>query len=156
MSKEISRGDPPGGRILVVDDEDATARALTRHLEGEGHRTRVAATGEEAIRLIGTERFDFILLDIGLPGMTGFEAIEEIAQRTDAPVVLMSGHADEEARRDALLLGAKDLLAKPFDFAEVDRIVPKWLAPLSRGGPLSPAGEGTMCVSPPPRGGTRG
>lgn len=99
--------------ILIVDDEAAVVDVFTQLLEQSGHRIRGAGSAEEAIALVAKQDFDLIFLDLGLPGISGLEAIAALAAETKAPIIIMTGHADEEVKTDALMLGAKAFLAKP-------------------------------------------
>jgi DNA-binding response OmpR family regulator len=102
-------------RVLIVEDDPLVARVLSRQLANEGWEVRGAGSAEDAIKLAGSERFRLILTDINLPGMSGFEAIGALKRAGDAPVLVMSGRADEELARDARLMGAIGLIAKPFE-----------------------------------------
>jgi len=112
-----SRTEPPD--VLIIDDDPAVVAVLARVLDELGWSARSVGSAEEALELLRTDAFALILLDIDLPGMTGFQALERIAGLSKAPVLLMSGSADEEFRKDALLLGAKGLLRKPFELSEL-------------------------------------
>ncbi len=81
-----------------------------------GYDVVAASSAEEALTCVGVGRFDAILSDNILPGMTGLRAIGEFRKLTDAPVLLMTSDADENAEKDALLLGASAFLRKPLDF----------------------------------------
>jgi two-component system response regulator FlrC len=102
-------------RVLIVEDDPSVALVLSRLLANEGCEVRRAGCAEEAILLAGRESFQLILTDINLPGMSGFEAIGALIRAGSAPVLVMSGHADDELAEDALLLGAIGLIAKPFE-----------------------------------------
>lgn len=101
--------------ILLVEDEPSLSSVLQRHLEHRGYTVTPASSAEEGVRLLGSRRFDCVVLDNGLPGEMGITALPEIVSRTDAPVIMISGFADEDAVKDALLLGAKAFLPKPLD-----------------------------------------
>lgn len=108
-------------RALVVEDEGSAARVLSRVLAAEGCQVLVARSAEEALNQdLG---FDIIFTDITLPGMTGLRAIGEFKKRDEAPVIVMTGHYDDEIRKDAMLLGATGFLEKPFDMERVRAIV---------------------------------
>lgn len=109
-------------RILVVDDEPAVLEVISRVLSKEGYEVRTAGSAEEGLALLGRESVDLVLLDVQLPRMSGFQAVEAFA-KAGAPVLLMSGHADAEFRKDALLLGARDLLEKPVGTDELKAAV---------------------------------
>lgn len=103
--------------VLVVDDEKPSVEIIARYLGAKGHRVAGAGSAEEAARLLRGGAFDFVLLDVVLPGRTGLQALAELRGLTRAPIHVMSG--DDAARQDALLLGARGFLAKPLDLAEL-------------------------------------
>lgn len=114
-------------KILVVDDERDVGEVLRRYLEGKGHQAVTLETAEDALALAVKEAFDVVLIDNSLPGMTGMRALEKL--KTMAPVViLMTGHYDEDVRRDALLLGAYEVLQKPFDLPAFETTLQESLA----------------------------
>ncbi|MFW6164109.1 MAG: response regulator [Planctomycetota bacterium] len=103
-----------GARVLVVDDDQGILELLTSLLGGEGYRVSTAACGREALEALGAERPDVMLLDVQLPGMSGFEVLAAIRERHgDLPVIMMTGHGSEEVATDSLRLGADDYVAKP-------------------------------------------
>jgi two-component system response regulator AtoC len=107
-------------KVLIVDDEADLREVLIQRLRRSGHTVTGAISAEDGLALASAETFDLILLDVSLPGISGLSAIERFASRTKAPVVIMSGHADSEMAKDALLLGAKAFFPKPPDFAALD------------------------------------
>lgn len=115
-----SKGDAVPPLVLVVEDDPANLDVISRFLRSSGRRPLGARDAEQALSFLDGVRPDAVLLDIELPGITGFEAIRLVAARCRAPIVLMSGCADEELRRDAMLLGARTLLEKPLDLATLD------------------------------------
>ncbi len=106
-------------RILVVDDESAVVDVLTRYLRNAGCDVRAASSAEEAIALAAHERFDLVMLDVVLPGMTGFGAIAALRRQSDVPIIMMTGYIEDEARKDAELLGADGLIVKPVEFEKL-------------------------------------
>ena len=108
-----------GASILVVDDEKNSVEILSRYFTMKGHRVVGAGSAEEAEEHLDRGIFDFVLLDIVLPGRTGLQALASFRKRTKAPIHIMSGDGDEEARRDALLLGAAGFFGKPLDLNEI-------------------------------------
>ena len=116
-------------RILIVDDDPGNAVVLTHHLRGQGYATETAADGEEGFRRLASEVFDLVLMDLVMPGMTGFEVLKQTRSRSRIPVIVLTGHADADLRRNALRLGAADLLGKPYDFEALDTAIRKALAP---------------------------
>jgi DNA-binding response OmpR family regulator len=109
-------------KILIVDDEPDVGEILRRYLEEKGYRATALETAEDALALAAKDAFDAILIDNSLPGMTGMRALEKLKTMTPV-VILITGHYDEDVRRDALLLGAYAALPKPFDLPALDAIL---------------------------------
>lgn len=109
----------PSARILVVDDEPASVEILKRYLGAKGHTVAGAGSAEEAVQVLARETFDFVLLDVVLPGKTGLQALAELKRLTKAPIHVMSGQSDDESRKDALVLGADGFFGKPLDLAAI-------------------------------------
>jgi two-component system, NtrC family, nitrogen regulation response regulator NtrX len=102
-------------RILVIDDEPAIRDSLRMIIEYEDYEFIGASAGPEGIALAEREAPDLILLDIKMPGMDGFEALERIKAVSDAPVVMISGHGSGATGADAVRRGAFDFIDKPPD-----------------------------------------
>lgn len=104
-------------RILVVDDEAGVRKALDRGLRAEGMDVAVAADGQSALRMARTGSFDAVLLDIMLPGLSGYRVLQQLrAEGVDTPVLLVSAKDGEIDQADGLDLGADGYLVKPFSF----------------------------------------
>lgn len=108
-----------GAKVLVVDDEKAAVEILKRYLELYGHRVVGAGSAEEALELLRGTAVDAVLLDVVLPGRTGLQALADMLKLTKAPIHMMSGQSDDEARRDAQLLGASGFFPKPLELRDV-------------------------------------
>ena len=110
-------------RILIVDDEPANVLVLRRLLEREGFgRIESTSDSREVLKLYLDTRPDLILLDLHMPYVDGLEVLDslnEIAENTFLPVLMMTGDLAPEARQQALLRGAKDFVTKPFHADEV-------------------------------------
>ena len=107
-------------RILIVDDDTVVAGGVARILESEGFAVDTVARGEQAILAATQERFDLVILDVGLPGMDGFEVLRRL--RTEAqrvPVLLLTARDAVDDRVHGLDLGADDYMAKPFAVSEL-------------------------------------
>ena len=107
-------------RILIVEDDATLASGIARILEGEGHAVDVIASGEQAVLGARQERFDMVILDIGLPGIDGFEVLRRLrtaGQRL--PVLVLTARDALDDRIRGLDLGADDYLAKPFAMPEL-------------------------------------
>lgn len=105
-------------RILVVDDDKDTAETLATLLKLSGHDARIALNGYQAIEFAHHERPDFVLLDLGLPGLDGYQVAMRLRQeRTDALVIIaVSGYGQEADRRRSREAGIDYHLMKPADF----------------------------------------
>ncbi|MGH3821580.1 MAG: response regulator transcription factor [Pseudonocardiaceae bacterium] len=104
-------------RVLVVDDEPGVRRALERGLRAEGMQVVTAADGPSALRVALTGSFDAVLLDIMLPGLSGYRVLERLrAAGVSTPVLLVSAKDGEIDQADGLDLGADGYLVKPFSF----------------------------------------
>jgi putative two-component system response regulator len=107
---------PHAGRILIVDDQAANLVLLSRMLARDGHIIVRARTGEEAIELVGREQPDLVLLDVMMPGMSGFEVCRELKRQTSTrliPVVLITALQDAQNKIEGIDAGADDFLTKP-------------------------------------------
>lgn len=126
----------PTKTVLVVDD-DRPMRALCRaNLEEAGFRVLEAAGGEEALESVRAERPDLILLDIMMPGISGWEVTSALlAERStdQIPIIFISARRELADRVRALELGAHDYVTKPFDPAGLAKTVAKTLAEIDRG-----------------------
>lgn len=104
------------GRILVVDDQAAGREIMTRLLRHEGHAVDEAADGPAALRLMAQNPFDVVLLDLIMPGMSGFEVMERMQHNDmlrNLSVIVVSALDQEQSAIDCIAHGAEDYLAKP-------------------------------------------
>src|SRR5258707_12235168 len=108
-----------GARILVVDDEIEIMRALQRSLMAHGFEVFTADSGEEALEAIAHHRPDLMLLDLGLPGISGLEVCKRVRADSNLPIIVLSVKDAERDKVEALDLGADDYVAKPFGMNEV-------------------------------------
>jgi adenylate cyclase len=111
-------GRVPRGDILVVDDNPMNRDTLTHYLSRLGHNVAIAENGQQALEMVGMQRFDLILLDIIMPVMDGFQMLAQLktnkAQR-DIPVIIISSLDDQDHIVKGIRMGADDCLPKPFD-----------------------------------------
>jgi DNA-binding response OmpR family regulator len=101
--------------ILLVDDDPLLRRSLAFNLEQAGYRASTAANAEDALALARRDPPDLILLDIGLPGMDGLEALHHFRSRGEVPVIFLTGRRRELDEILGLELGADDYVTKPFE-----------------------------------------
>ena len=102
-------------RILIVDDDKLLRRSLSLQLEQAGFQTDSAATAEDALAILEREPPDLILLDIGLPGMDGLEALRQFQLTADVPIIFVTARRRELDSILGLELGADDYITKPFN-----------------------------------------
>jgi two-component system, OmpR family, phosphate regulon response regulator PhoB len=109
-------------RILVVEDERDIAALVAYHLTKEGYRVRTAEGGTEALEAAMGERPDLLILDLMLPGFSGYDVLSEMRRRpelTEVPVIVLTARRDEADRVKGLELGADDYVTKPFSPREL-------------------------------------
>jgi DNA-binding response OmpR family regulator len=107
-------------KILVVDDEPAARLSLAELLSLEGYEVSVAASGEEALDLLGEGPFDLAIIDLKMPGMDGLEVIQGIQERTGETIIIMlTAHGTLETAVQAMRQGAHDYLLKPANVNEI-------------------------------------
>ncbi len=101
--------------IMIVDDDALLRRSLSYQLNQAGYRATPAASAEAALNIARREPPDLILLDIGLPGMDGLEALRHFDDQIDAPIIFVTARRRELDEALGLELGADDYITKPFD-----------------------------------------
>ena len=106
-------------RVLVVDDEAALRRALEVNLSAIGYQVEVVGTGEHAIEAIVRDLPDLVVLDLGLPGISGVEVIESVRAWNRVPIIVLSAREGERDKVAALDAGADDYVTKPFGIDEL-------------------------------------
>lgn len=106
-------------RILIVDDEEQIRRFLTISLRAAGYEPLQAANGKLAIELCEQQQPDLMLLDLGLPDISGHAVIHSIRTKSQVPIVVLSVRGEDEDKVKALDNGANDYVQKPFSTAEL-------------------------------------
>ncbi len=101
--------------ILIVDDDALMRRSLAFNLQQAGYQANTAGTAEDALALASRQAPDLVLLDIGLPGMDGLEALRQFKDRLGVPVIFVTARRRELDEVVGLELGADDYITKPFD-----------------------------------------
>jgi CheY-like chemotaxis protein len=102
-------------RVLVVEDEEGIRRFLAMGLTQLGHQVRLAADGTAGLEALAQERFDVVLTDLGLPGVSGEEVARAVAEQCPGtPVLVMTGWGDQLKAKGQTLPGVAQVLSKPF------------------------------------------
>ena len=101
-------------KILIADDDPQILRALRITLTARGYEVETASDGTEALRLAVDKHPDLIVIDLGMPGLTGIEVIEAVRGWSQLPILVVSGRSDSLDKVDALDAGADDYVTKPF------------------------------------------
>jgi two-component system, OmpR family, KDP operon response regulator KdpE len=107
------------GKILVVDDEPQLRRVMKTALTAEGCFVVDARSAEESLMKLREERFDIVLLDVNMPGMSGLEACREIRKTSDIGIIMLTVRNAEADKIAALDAGADDYVTKPFSTPEL-------------------------------------
>jgi two-component system, OmpR family, KDP operon response regulator KdpE len=129
-------------RVLVVDDEPQILRALVTNLKARGYDVDAAGTGVIALEMASRHRPDLVVLDLGLPDISGIDVIEGLRGWTEVPIVVLSARETERDKIVALDAGADDYVTKPFGMGE---LLARLRAALRR---VAPAAEQPSVVTP--------
>jgi len=111
-------------QILVVDDEAMICKSCKEILEYEGYLVEMASSGEEGLKKVLKKEFDLVILDIKMPDISGLTLLKRMrAEQNHTPVVMMTAYSTVEAAVEAMKLGAKDFVPKPFTPEELSQVV---------------------------------
>jgi len=114
--------------VLVVDDDPALRRFLTDRLEFLGHHVETVADGAAALAAAKRNRFDLVLLDLAMPGLSGFDVLDGLRKDSDdAEIVVLTAYGSMEKVVDAMRRGASDFLSKPADMTLLERVLERAL-----------------------------
>ena len=105
--------------ILLVEDEAAIADAIVYALQTEAFEVTLTGLGREALRLLQSEKFDVLILDVGLPDKTGFDVCRELREFSQIPLIFLTARDSEIDRVLGLEMGADDYMVKPFSPREL-------------------------------------
>ncbi len=107
-------------KILVVEDHKSVVYQLKQILQGDGYEVHVARTGREALELMARQHIDLVLLDLGLPDISGLQVCKSLRNNfPDLPIIILSVKSDEHDKVQALKLGADDYVSKPYYTGEL-------------------------------------
>jgi DNA-binding response OmpR family regulator len=119
-------------KVLIVEDDKKTASLIKLYLEREGFQTVIAYDGRQALELAARYQPIFVILDLMLPSLDGWEVCRRLRQSSDVPILMLTARGDEADRVSGLTLGADDYVVKPFSLRE---LVARVKAILRRGRP---------------------
>jgi len=105
--------------ILIVEDEESIGEVLQSYLQNEGWGVHLSRNGVDALKKIQQTKFDFIILDLMLPGMTGEDVCRNIREFSQVPIIMVTSKAGEQDAIKGLNLGADDYIAKPYRMKEL-------------------------------------
>ncbi|MBP3631018.1 MAG: response regulator transcription factor [Clostridia bacterium] len=106
-------------KILIVDDEEKIVEVLCEYAKFNGFLTDTASDGYEAVEKVMTEDYDCILMDIMMPNLNGFEAVKQIKNIKNIPIIMISAKGEESDKLNSFELGVDDYIVKPFSPKEV-------------------------------------
>ncbi|MDR9467767.1 response regulator [Marinospirillum sp.] len=113
-------------KVLVVDDEPNIVLSLEFLMQQAGFEVKTAEEGETALELVASFQPDLLLLDISLPGISGFEVLETLREQDEfkrLPIIMLTAHGREVEKEKGLALGADDYITKPFSTRQlVDKV----------------------------------
>ncbi|HVN56484.1 MAG TPA: response regulator transcription factor [Anaerolineaceae bacterium] len=139
-------------RIILVDDDALLRRSLAFNLDKNGYSVQTADTAENGIELVRLEHPDLVLLDIGLPGMDGLEALRSIRDHFGVPVILLTARRRELDEVLGLELGADDYVTKPFDLdvllAHIKAVLRRFQTPPSTASEPAMIEVGDLAIDP--------
>jgi two-component system catabolic regulation response regulator CreB len=132
-------------KILIIEDESSIAENISYALSTEGYEPLWSETGGDALEKLACGEIDFIILDIGLPDMSGFDLMREIRRHSTTPVLFLTARKSEIDRVVGLELGADDYMIKPFSPRE---LVARVRAILRRTSQTAPVNNGALSAAP--------
>ena len=113
-------------RILIVDDEEAIRTILAKFVTKQGFQRDCASSGEDALELLETNDYDFVIMDLMMPGTDGLELLQKIkVMKRDIPVAIITGFGTLDLAIQAIRHGAVDFIKKPFDFGCISQLMAK-------------------------------
>ena len=105
--------------ILIVDDEEKICEFIKAFLDNEGYYTEVAYDGDSAIDKLNSKKYDLLILDRMLPGISGEEICKYIRDKSDVPIIMLTAKIEDEDKIDGFKLGCDDYICKPFNINEL-------------------------------------
>jgi DNA-binding response OmpR family regulator len=138
--------------LLLVDDDALMRRSLAFNLERNGYAVTTAANAEDALAMVKKDRPDLVVMDIGLPGMDGLDALRHLRDAEGVPVILLTARRRELDEVLGLELGADDYITKPFDLdvlvAHIKAVLRRTQSAQPGGQPPEPVSAGDLTIDP--------
>lgn len=106
-------------KILIIEDDPDISMIEEAYLQASGFETKILADGMDAAQIAEEEQFDLVLLDLMLPGKSGYQICREIRDKLDIPILMVTARTESVDKVRGLGLGADDYISKPFDPAEL-------------------------------------
>lgn len=107
-------------KILIVDDDINLCKILTDELSDVGYQAHYISSGSAALEYLNHNSTDLLLLDLNMPGVDGFDVLQELSKREKKPkIIVLTAYADVKSAIESAKLGANDFLSKPYDFDEL-------------------------------------
>jgi CheY-like chemotaxis protein/anti-sigma regulatory factor (Ser/Thr protein kinase) len=126
--ERIAEASAPGARVLLAEDNPINALLARTLLQREGAHVDRAGSGEEAVAALAAARYDLVLMDVRMPGMSGVEAVRAIRARgVTTPIVALTADAFEDDRRACLAAGMDDFLTKPLTETALRAVLARWV-----------------------------
>jgi two-component system catabolic regulation response regulator CreB len=135
--------------ILIVEDEPSIADTLLFVLQSEGFSVTWKTLASDALKLLQTTSVDLVIMDVGLPDITGFEACKQLRKFSNVPVIFLTARGDELDRVVGLEIGADDYVVKPFSPREVAarvKAILKRVMPVAASVPAKSLGESDFII----------
>lgn len=107
-------------RLLIIEDEKSVLDFLCNALSEKGHKVFIAHYGKEGIQKVVEVRADLVILDLGLPDISGIEVLQSIRTWSQIPIIILTANSDDQEKIRALDLGADDYLTKPYNISELE------------------------------------
>ncbi|MFQ3545728.1 response regulator transcription factor [Halobacillus rhizosphaerae] len=105
--------------ILIIEDDEDINRLLCTIVRKSGYSPKAAYSGTEAVIHLDSQKWDMVLLDLMLPGLSGEEVLEKVTKESNVPIIIISAKLEIQSKINALRAGADDYIIKPFDIDEV-------------------------------------
>ena len=105
--------------ILIIDDDPTLLELLPAHLETAGYRPLAASDGPSGLQMAINEKPDLLILDVMMPGMDGWKVCEQLREKSDIPIIMLTAKGEETDKLRGFRLGVDDYVTKPFSFAEL-------------------------------------